>query len=155
MVSLGFSFPVIISTQKKQVYMPTTTEYGVITRNPSSKIQVLTSSYQTGERWCATSKDQRLLRLHKASTRCRYEARVEICGAVGRPNIVIWWHNNQNSNADWVNAQRRYCAGPRLDRTRDASLEHQRCHGAAQQALGKSSTARYKWRSLKISGLET
>src|SRR3954466_15215421 len=32
-----------------------------------------------------------------------------------------------------INAQRRYCADPRLDRTRDASLKHQRKHGAARK----------------------
>ena len=39
----------------------------------------------------------------------------------------------------WKYAQQRYCAGPRLDRTRDASLVHQRSHGAAhkQQAAMK------------------
>ena len=37
----------------------------------------------------------------------------------------------------WRNAQRRYCAGPRLDRARDASLEHQQNHGAARKQ-GKS-----------------
>ena len=35
----------------------------------------------------------------------------------------------------WINAQRRYCADPRLDRTRDASLKHQRKHGAARKQL--------------------
>jgi hypothetical protein len=47
----------------------------------------LTSSYQTGGRQYATSKDQRLQKLHKAITRCQYKARTEICGAVGR---LIW-----------------------------------------------------------------
>ena len=37
----------------------------------------------------------------------------------------------------WINAQRRYCAGPRLDCARDASLEHQQNHGAARKQ-GKS-----------------
>ena len=35
----------------------------------------------------------------------------------------------------WINAQRRYCADPRLDRTREASLKHQRKHGAARKKL--------------------
>src|SRR3954471_7536458 len=34
-----------------------------------------------------------------------------------------------------INTQRRYCADPRLDRTRDASLKHQRKHGAARKQL--------------------
>src|SRR3954470_10772733 len=34
-----------------------------------------------------------------------------------------------------INAQRRYCADPRLDRTRDASLKHQRKHGATRNQL--------------------
>ena len=33
----------------------------------------------------------------------------------------------------WIDAQRRYCAGPRLDCARDASLEHQQNHGAARK----------------------
>ena len=37
----------------------------------------------------------------------------------------------------WINAQRRYCASPRLDCARDASLEHQQNHGAARKQ-GKS-----------------
>ena len=40
--------------------------------------------------------------------------------------------NNPNSDAMFNNAQRRYSAGPRLDRARDASLEHQRSHGVTQ-----------------------
>ena len=38
--------------------------------------------------------------LDKAIARERYTSRVEICGALVRTNIVIWWHNNQNSNAN-------------------------------------------------------
>ena len=53
-----------------------------------AKYKALTSSYQAGGR------DQQ-----PTSTGKRNTSRVEICGAVGRPNIVIWWHNNQNSNA--------------------------------------------------------
>jgi hypothetical protein len=49
--------------------------------------KALTSSYQTGGRRYATSKDQRLPKLHKAITNCRYKARAEICGAVER---LIW-----------------------------------------------------------------
>ena len=61
---------------------------------------------------------------------------VAICGAVGG-FMVARISNNQIRNASWINTQRRYCAGPRLDRTRDASLEHQQGHGAAQNTTGR------------------
>jgi hypothetical protein len=35
---------------------------------------------------------------------------------------VMWWHNNKINDANWVNAQQRYCAGSWLDHIRDASL---------------------------------
>ena len=78
--------------------------------------------------------DQWFQRLNRAITMSRDTARGEICGALGR--LIKGVSNYQNSNANVEkNAQRRYCAGPRLDRTRDASLDHQRCHDATQQAL--------------------
>ena len=46
----------------------------------------------------------------------------------------------------WINAQRRYCAGPRLDCARDASLEHQQNHGAARKQ-GKSTLWIFFFRS--------
>jgi hypothetical protein len=49
-----------------------------------AEYKALTSSYQTGGRRYATSKDQRLPKLHKVITRRRYKARGEICGALGR-----------------------------------------------------------------------
>jgi hypothetical protein len=55
----------------------------------------------------------------------------------------------------WKNTQQRYCAGPRLDRTRDTSLEHQQVKARWQQAQRNSSKARYKWRSYEISGSKT
>jgi hypothetical protein len=44
----------------------------------------LTSSYQTGGRQYATSKDQQLPKFRKAITKRHYKARAEICRAVGR-----------------------------------------------------------------------
>jgi hypothetical protein len=49
-----------------------------------AEYKALTSAYQIGGRRYATSKDHRLLKLHKAITRHRYKAHGEICGALGR-----------------------------------------------------------------------
>jgi hypothetical protein len=38
-------------------------------------------------------------------------------------NMVARSSKKPNSDASWINAQRRYCVGLRLDRTRDTSLE--------------------------------
>jgi hypothetical protein len=43
----------------------------------------LTSSYQIGGRRYATSKEQRLPKLHRVIIKGRYKARAEICGAIG------------------------------------------------------------------------
>jgi hypothetical protein len=45
----------------------------------------------------------------------------------------------------WKDAQRRYRAGPRLDRARDASLEHQQNHDATRNQ-GKSTLWIFFWR---------
>ena len=50
---------------------------------------------------------------------------VDVCGAGKAYNMVAKGSAIINSEMQsGINAQRRYCAGPRLDRARDVSLEH-------------------------------
>ena len=63
---------------------------------------------------------------------------IDVCGAGMAYNMVAIRSTIINSEMQsLINTQRRYCAGPRLDRTRDASLEHEQNHGTARKQ-GKS-----------------
>ena len=63
--------------------------------------------------------------LDRAITRETQTHDVDVCGAGKAYNMVAKRvSNNQFRDPNSINARRRYCAGPRLDRTRDASLEH-------------------------------
>ena len=63
--------------------------------------------------------------LDRAITRESQTHDVDVCGAGNPYNMVAKGSSIINSKMQsGINAQRRYCAGPRLDRARDASLEH-------------------------------
>ena len=63
--------------------------------------------------------------LDRAITRESQTHDVDVCGARKAYDIVAKMLSIINSKMQSrINAQRRYCAGPRLDHARDASLEH-------------------------------
>jgi hypothetical protein len=70
-------------------------------------------------------------RLSRAIARWCQPYGVVICGALRRLNIVAKNDQVSSINVSWINTQRWYCVSPRLDRTSDASLEHQSSHNAA------------------------
>ena len=77
---------------------------------------------------------QKSQNLDRAITRESQTHNVDVCGAGKAYNMVAKRvSNNQFKDAKLINAQRRYCVGPRLDRTKDASLEHYQNHGAARK----------------------
>ena len=95
------SIPGMVRKQKAQMYMPTSYANMVLSRAiRQAKYKALTSSYHAGggDQQPAVSGNSE--DLTKRLPGERYTSRVEICGALGRQNIVIWWHNNQNSNAN-------------------------------------------------------
>ena len=104
--------------------------------NPSSFSCVLTDSYRAAggdvqptvktlkdvvERWTGGVKTHDVEYMWGCRTADKYG---------GKNSTVI-----KKEMQSWINAQRRHCADPRLDRTRDASLKHQRKHGAARKQL--------------------
>ena len=63
--------------------------------------------------------------LDRAITRESQTHDVDVCGAGKAYNMVVERvSNNEFKDAKFNKRSKRYCAGPRLDRTRDASLEH-------------------------------
>ena len=73
--------------------------------------------------------------LDRAITRESQTHDVDVCGA-GKAYNMVAKKRSAIINLEmqsWINAQRWYCAGPRLDRTRDASLEHEQNHGVARK----------------------
>ena len=104
-------------------------------------VKQISNSYQflpSSRRWSATVVVKNSQSLDRAITRESQTHDVDVCGAGKAYSMVAKGSAIINSEMQsWINAQRRYCAGPRLDCARDASLEHQQNHGAARKQ-GKS-----------------
>ena len=105
--------------------------------NPSSFSCVLTDSYlaaggdvqPTGQN---SQRCGRAMARRCQNARCRiYMWSCRKADKYGGKNSTVIKTEMQS----WINAQCRHCADPRLDHTRDASLKHQRKHGAARKQL--------------------